>query len=74
MGRQTALAVFLAVFATASMAALPPFADVDTNGDGQITVREASSWERLMTAFDQADVDRDGLLSEAEYEKLRSSS
>ena len=74
MGRQTALAAFLAVFATAYMAALPPFADVDTNGDGKITMREASSWERLMTAFDQADADRDGLLSEAEYEKLRSSS
>ena len=70
MGKQTALALILAVFAGASMAALPTFAEVDTNGDGKITMKEASNHEGLMTTFDKADVDRDGLLSKAEYQKL----
>ena len=74
MGKQTTLAVLLGVFASASMAALPTFAEVDSNGDGKITMREASSWEGLMTSFDQADEDRDGLLSKAEYRKLESGS
>ena len=70
MAKQTALALILAVFAGASLAALPTFAEVDTNGDGKITMKEASSHEGLMTTFDKADVDRDGLLSKAEYQKL----
>ncbi len=72
MGKRTALALILAVFAGASMAALPTFDEVDTNGDGKITMKEASSHEGLMTSFDKADVDRDGLLSKAEYQKLKS--
>ena len=74
MGKQTALAIFLAVFAAASMAALPTFDEVDTNGDGKITMKEASTHAGLMTTFDKADVDRDGLLSKAEYQKLISKS
>lgn len=74
MAKQTALAIFLAVFAAASMAALPTFDEVDTNGDGKITMEEASSHQGLMATFDQADVDRDGLLSKAEYQKLTSKS
>ena len=74
MGKQTALAIFLAVFTAASMAALPTFDEVDTNGDGKITLKEASSHQGLMTTFDEADVDRDGLLSKAEYQKLISKS
>ncbi len=71
MGKQSALAVLLSVFAGASMAALPAFNDVDANGDGNITMKEASSFEGLMAAFDKADEDRDGLLSRAEYQKLK---
>ena len=74
MGKQSALVVLLSVFAGASMAALPAFNDVDANGDGKITMKEASSIEGLMAAFDKADVDRDGLLSEAEYQKLKAKS
>ena len=70
MAKQTALALILAVFAGASMAALPTFDEVDTNGDGKISMKEASRHEGLMTTFDKADVDRDGLLSKAEYQKL----
>lgn len=71
MGKKTALAALLAVFAGASMAALPTFDEVDTNGDGKITMQEASHHEGLMTTFDKADEDRDGLLSKAEYQKLK---
>lgn len=74
MGKQTALGIVLAVFAGASLAALPAFEEVDTNGDGKITMSEASTHEGLMASFDQADADRDGLLSKAEYEKLKSKS
>ncbi len=74
MVNQTALAIFLAVFAAASMAALPTFDEVGTNGDGKITMEEASSHQGLITTFDQADVDRDGLLSKAEYQRLTSKS
>ena len=74
MGKQTALGLILAVFAGASMAALPTFDEVDTNGDGKISMKEASTHEGLMTTFEKADVDHDGLLSKAEYEKLKSQS
>ena len=74
MGKQTALAVVLAVFAAASMAALPTFDEVDTNGDGKITMNEASAHQSLITTFDKADLDRDGLLSKAEYQELISRS
>lgn len=74
MGKQTALGIVLAVLASASMAALPTFDEVDVNGDGKITMKEAASHEGLMTSFDQADADRDGLLSKAEYQKLKSKS
>jgi Ca2+-binding EF-hand superfamily protein len=74
MGKQTALAALLTVFAGASMAALPTFDEVDTNGDGKITMQEASTYEGLMTTFDKADEDRDGLLSKAEYQKLKAQS
>lgn len=74
MGKRTALAALLAVFAGASMAALPTFDEVDTNGDGKITMQEASTHEGLMASFDKADEDRDGQLSKAEYQKLKTSS
>lgn len=74
MGKQTALAVLLAVFAGASMASLPTFDEVDTNGDGKISMKEASTHEGVMTTFDKADENRDGQLSKAEYEKLKTSS
>lgn len=74
MGKQSALAVLLAVFAGASMAAPPSFDEVDSNGDGKITMREAATHEGLMITFDEADEDRDGLLSKAEYDKLKSRS
>lgn len=74
MGKQTALGIVLAVFASASMAALPTFDEVDTNGDGKITMKEAATHEGLMISFDEADVNRDGLLSKAEYQELKSKS
>lgn len=74
MRKQTALAALLAVFAGASMAALPTFDEVDTNGDGKITMREASTHEGLMVTFEKADEDRDGQISKAEYQKLKTKS
>jgi Ca2+-binding EF-hand superfamily protein len=74
MEKKTAMAVILVIFAGASMAAPPTFDEVDSDGNGKITMREASSHEGLMARFDQADEDRDGLLSKAEYQKLAAQS
>lgn len=70
MGKRTALGVMLVVFAGASMAAPPTFEEVDTNGDGKITMKEAASHQGLMSTFEEADANHDGLLSKAEYRKL----
>ncbi len=37
-------------------------------------MKEAASHEGLMTTFDKADENRDGLLSKAEYQKIKSAS
>lgn len=44
---------------------LPPFEEVDSNQDGQISRTEASAIEGL--EFDSADMDQSGSLSRTEY-------
>lgn len=53
-------------FASAALAqGLPPFEEVDTNGDGQISQEEAAAIEGL--DFATADTNQDGALSMEEY-------
>jgi len=53
-------------FAGAALAqGLPPFEEVDTNGDGQISQEEAAAIEGL--DFATADTNQDGALSMEEY-------
>src|SRR5262245_34496647 len=48
--------------------AVPTFRSLDTDVDGSLTPAEAAKFMELAAVFPQADKDRDGLLSSAEYE------
>lgn len=52
--------------AALAQVALPPFEEVDTNADGQISMEEAAAIEGL--DFATADTNQDGALSQAEYD------
>ncbi|MBQ0756061.1 MAG: hypothetical protein KBT66_07290 [Amphritea sp.] len=58
------------VSATAFAVEMPDFQTVDINADGVINLEEAKSVNGLEAAFIGADIDKDGKLSEAEYEEL----
>jgi hypothetical protein len=46
------------------------FKKLDLDGDGSISKAEAAGNEKLMNGFDDADKDRDGKLSRAEYDNV----
>jgi major membrane immunogen (membrane-anchored lipoprotein) len=48
--------------------AVPTFRSLDTDVDGSLTPAEAAKFTELAAVFPQADKDRDGLLSSAEYQ------
>ena len=50
------------------------FKKLDLDGDGSVSKAEAAGNEKLMNGFDEADRDRDGKLSRAEYDNLGSPS
>src|SRR5262245_40502199 len=58
----------LATGNTASGKAVPTFRSLDADVDGSLTPAEAAKSMELAAVFPQADKDRDGLLSSAEYE------
>jgi hypothetical protein len=43
---------------------------LDLNGDGRISLAEAAGHGEIVTRFDRADRNRDGKLSQAEFERL----
>jgi hypothetical protein len=49
--------------------AVPTFRSLDTNVDGSITPDEAEKFADLAVVFPQADRDRDGRLSNDEYDE-----
>ncbi len=62
----------LLVLGLASIAlaqSLPPFEQVDANGDGSISATEAAAIEGL--DFKAADTNQDGMLSRQEYDAQR---
>ena len=66
MTKQLLKLLVLAGFSAAALAqGLPPFEEVDTNSDGQISQEEAAAIEGL--DFATADTDQDGSLSMEEY-------
>jgi hypothetical protein len=46
------------------------FKKLDLDGDGSVSKAEAAGNEKLMNGFDEADKDRDGKLTRAEYDNL----
>lgn len=50
---------------------LGPFAEVDANRDGGISLDEAQRSEDLVALFNSADDDQDGVLNHEEYEIVR---
>ena len=44
------------------------FADLDKDGDGRISVTEATAHRKLSRAFPQVDVNRDDYISEREFQ------
>lgn len=65
------LTTFLAAlgFSAAAFAQeLPPFEDVDQNGDGMISESEAAAVEAL--EFATADTNQDGQISREEYQQV----
>lgn len=63
----------LALTSTAVMAdgsKLPAFEELDVDGNGSISAKEASPCEALMNCFVKADTDHDGQLTLAEYEAI----
>lgn len=50
-------------------AAAPTLESLDKNGDGKISLDEASANDALFTQFKSLDADKDGELSKQEYAK-----
>ena len=49
----------------------PSFAEVDTDGDGQISEEEAADYEAVADNFQFVDEDNDGYLSDVEFMDLK---
>jgi hypothetical protein len=48
----------------------PTLRSLDMNGDGQLSLAEAAGYGEIVTRFDRADRNKDGRLSQAEFERL----
>ena len=59
--------------ATASLAAdaKPTFESLDKNGDGKISLAEASNDDKLFVAFKSLDTNKDGELTREEFAKYK---
>lgn len=49
------------------------WADLDSDGDGNLSRAEAAALPELATVFDQADADGDGVLTSQEYQQYAAS-
>lgn len=48
-----------------------PFGGLDLDGDGYVSLAEAAGYAEIVTRFDRADRNRDGKLSRAEFERMK---
>ncbi|HEY5758185.1 MAG TPA: EF-hand domain-containing protein [Steroidobacter sp.] len=67
------LATVSALAATGALAAdaAPSFESLDKNGDGKISLSEASNHDALFVAFKGLDTNKDGELSREEFSKYK---
>jgi Ca2+-binding EF-hand superfamily protein len=67
------LASLALLTATATLAAQdkPTFESLDKNGDGKISLAEASNDDALFVAFKSLDTNKDGELTREEYAKYK---
>jgi Ca2+-binding EF-hand superfamily protein len=66
------LAAVSALSATGALAAdAPSFESLDKNGDGKISLSEASNHDALFVAFKGLDTNKDGELSREEFSKYK---
>ena len=66
--RSCSIAAFaVSLTLAASAQGSPTFESLDKNGDGKISVAEASAHDALFVAFKTLDKDRDGNLTRAEF-------
>ena len=61
----------LAATATLAADAKPTFESVDKNGDGKISLAEASNDDALFVAFKSLDANKDGELTPEEFAKYK---
>lgn len=61
----------LAATATPAADAKPSFESLDKNGDGKISLTEASNHDALFVAFKSLDADKDGELTREEFAKYK---
>lgn len=75
--RMSALAALSALAATGALAqandknAKPTFESLDKNGDGKISLSEASNNDALFVAFKTLDTNKDGELTREEFAKYK---
>ena len=48
----------------------PTLRSLDMNGDGQLSLAEAAGYGEIVTRFERADRNKDGKLSQVEFERL----
>jgi hypothetical protein len=49
---------------------LPSVRSLDLNGDGRLSLAEAAGYPEIVTRFDRADRNKDGRLTQAEFDRL----
>jgi Ca2+-binding EF-hand superfamily protein len=71
--RMSVPALLAALAATSALAAdaKPSFESLDKNGDGKISLSEASSDDALFVAFKSLDTNKDGELTREEFSKYK---
>jgi Ca2+-binding EF-hand superfamily protein len=69
--QMTVMASLLAVSAAGAAEQKPTFESLDKNGDGKVSVHEASANDALFVAFKSLDSNKDGELTREEFARYQ---